>query len=220
MSKKKRPKKKYKPKARHFDYITVQDVEGIKVTDDPIDIPGKTKFREGDEDLYSQTHDCIRTDPQTSVSIIMRLLEIYPDHPTLLTNLSAAYSVLGKHEEAFAVAKKNYEKNYFYPFAGISYAQSLIFQEKYLEIPKIFDYHLMINRAFPDRGLFHESEVVGFSHVMLHYHIHHSDYEEACLHRRILKTLNEESNISSLQMFLTKLQSKLKNKPTPARIRH
>ena len=214
MSNKKRAKKKYRPKLKDYDCITVREVQGIRVTEDPIHVPGKEKFREKDEDFYSQSYECLGTDPQRSAAIIESLLERYPDHPTLITNLSAAYTLLGKTAQAFELSKTNYEKNYFYPMARISYASSLIRRKSYLEIPKIFDYHLIINRVFPSRAFFHASEVVGFSHVMLQYHIHHSDYEEAALHRLILKEFNEEQSVSSFHMFLAKIQSKLQ---TPLR---
>jgi tetratricopeptide (TPR) repeat protein len=113
----------------------------------------------------------ISDDPSAAKRQIEALLERAPDSPILLNWLGRCHSLLGEHEQADALARRNFEKNPDYLFARVNYAQVVLRHGEVDQIPIIFDGKFDLKLLYPQRHEFHVSEFLAFASVMCEYYV-------------------------------------------------
>jgi len=148
--------------------------------DDGVSLPPALEAQA--EALYALIHE----HTEEAIPKLEALWAAYPDVPMLGNWLSSAYVKAGDDEKARALAVENYEKNPEYLFARLNYAEMCLQSADYAEIPRIFNRKYDLKLLYPDRQVFHISEVVGFMGILGAYFADTEAYETAALYHKIL----------------------------------
>ena len=163
----------------------------LKITDGPLDLQNYPEELK-DGKLYDQC----KHHPKEAIPELLALLQKYQNHPVLLNYLSAAYGRIGQITKCIEIVKLNYKENPEYLFARTSYALHCIIDLKdHAKIPKIFNNTFIISELYPDREIFHVTEIILHHHILGLYYCFEGKLEqaEACL--KILKNFGAEPGI-------------------------
>ncbi|OQX01546.1 MAG: hypothetical protein BWK80_59715 [Desulfobacteraceae bacterium IS3] len=162
--KKEKTKKKLKPKAGAADKKTLiffeYEVSYEPVKNERYEIPPEIDARM--QELYDMVHKT----PKKAIPVLEELKVKYPNVPQIYNFLSVAHSIAGDMEKATEAIRENYRKNPDYLFAKINYAEICLNEGKFDEIPVIFDNKFELKMLYPDRKVFHVTEVCGFCGIM------------------------------------------------------
>lgn len=140
------------------------------------------------EKAYPLTHE----DPEQAIHLNKELIEKYPDYPAFYNYLSNALMLADRKEEADQVTLSTYEKFPDYLFAKLSYAHWLLEQEKYEEAIQVLDHKFSVNLLYPDREVFHFSEVLAFNLFMCRYFTQTGQAESAINYYKIMLQVKED----------------------------
>lgn len=119
--------------------------------------------------------------PHVIIERLKELINKYPNVPKLYNFISIAYSQLEDREKSKIYAVKNYENNPDYLFAKLNYAEICMHEGNYEKIPEIFDNKFEIKALYPERNVFHITEVVSFMGIVGLYFAHVGKEEQAKL---------------------------------------
>jgi hypothetical protein len=170
---------------------TIQNVSGLQyisfdITDEPMDDP--TVPEELMEELNTLFQKLIKS-PASIIPRLEELLEKYPGVPKLYNFLSAAYTKTGDIVKAGQYTEENYRKNPDYLFAKLNYAELCIQEGRHEKIPEILNHQFVIKLLYPERNVFHITEVVGFTGVIGHYFALEGNMQQVEICYRTLKDL-------------------------------
>ena len=97
---------------------------------------------------------------------LLALREKYPNVAMIENFLIAVYKNSGKHDKCSATIKEHYKKYPNYLFAKAAYARDIMHDEKdWFE--QIFGQAVCLEDLYPDRDVFHISEVIAFFTLMI-----------------------------------------------------
>jgi tetratricopeptide (TPR) repeat protein len=149
-----------------------------EVTDEPLeDSTVPDEIRNEMENLYKKSKEA----PHLIIERLIELINKYPNVPKLYNFIGVAYSRLKDREQSKLYVIKNYENNPDYLFAKLNYAEICMFEGDYEKIPEIFDHKFDLKALYPERNVFHISEVVGFMGISGLYFAHVGKVEQAKL---------------------------------------
>jgi len=114
----------------------------------------------------------------------------------LYNHLARAYSLFGDHKKVEEVVIEEYRKFPNYLFARINYAQICLFSREFEKIPEIFDNKFDLKLLYPDRSVFHVSEVMNFNSVMGTYFALNGNMTTTKVYYRVLKQLAPEDEMT------------------------
>jgi hypothetical protein len=92
-------------------------------------------------------------------------------NPVMLNWLVSAYQLRGELDKSDAVAEENYRRHPEYLFARIAWANICINNGNLDEVDTIFGGKYELSVLYPDRKLFHVSEYIPFTHLMVIYYV-------------------------------------------------
>ncbi|MFH2044247.1 MAG: hypothetical protein ABIK92_03760 [Pseudomonadota bacterium] len=167
------------------NYTSLQFIS-YEITDEPIDdssIP--EEVQDELEDLFVR----IQKAPESTIDRLDELISKYPKVPQLYNYISVAYSNLNDTEKSRQYAEKNYNNNPDYLFAKLNYAEICMTEGKYKKVPEILDYKFDIKALYPERDIFHITEVVGFMGIAGSYFANTGEGEQVKLFYKNLKKL-------------------------------
>ncbi|NOX61769.1 MAG: hypothetical protein GXP42_07470 [Chloroflexi bacterium] len=156
-----RPRPKHPPRSAASDAPGIIAVE-YKVTFEPIFDDAYRRLPKAVRDRLDELFELIQRKPQEAVPELLRLKRKYPNIPQIYNYLTSALSSLGKIEEAEAVTRECLRRHPDYLFARINMAQFHLARGEYDKVPEIFDHTYELKLLYPERNLFHITEVVGF----------------------------------------------------------
>lgn len=140
-----------------------QELSSYTISYDPIDEPiGESSLPEKLENELGYIFEKCQTDPGPIIDRLIELIEEYPHIPTLYNFISVAYSNLGNQKKAKHWVLENYKKNSDYLFAKLGYAEICLNEGNFQKVPEIFDKKFDLKLMYPERDIFHITEVVGF----------------------------------------------------------
>lgn len=156
---------------------------------------------------------------------LTQLILKYPKSPQLKNFLSVAFNVQGKHQKAIEVNNWILTEHPDYLFAKINKANNHILKGEFDQVLKTLGDALEIKSLYPDRDLFHITEVSSFLIIAIHYFIAIDNIELAENRFDILKKLapnhphTEEAEKMlfnySMKEGLKRFEEVSKNKITP-----
>jgi hypothetical protein len=124
-------------------------------------------------DLPPEEHqalfELVHTDPVNAIERIRLVLHRHPHSPILLNWLCSAYGMTNDAVNAELIAKLNYEVNPDYLFAKLNYAALFLQRGDIAKVDEILGSSYELKLLYPDREVFHISEVVGFYGLMVQY---------------------------------------------------
>ncbi|MCF6158790.1 MAG: hypothetical protein E3K32_09505 [wastewater metagenome] len=188
---KKKKKKKVTPFKQKLNklYRVVEYEITRKGLPDPQIVSLPAKVQQEIENVHFMVHE----NPWKAIRKLKKLIETYPDIPRLYNYLIAAYSVIGKLEKAEALVLESYKKHPDYLFAKLNYAETCMSKGEYEKIPEIFNHKFDLKLLYPERNVFHISEVVNFAGTIGYYYIKTGNRKVAELYYKILNQLEPES---------------------------
>lgn len=167
-------------------------------------------------EIYYDLHD----DPESYIDELIALDIQYPNCRTLTNYLVAAYTFSGKKDMALAQMKVNLSKYPDYLFAKIQLAQYYLLLNQFKEINALFDNKFDLKELFPERNVFHITEVEGMLHVAASWFEWKGDHDKFLFYYDILTEILPDSSVTrQLAPKATRIQqlllSKLPGTTTP-----
>ena len=134
----------------------------------------------------------IHKHPKQAIPRLRELLNEYHHIPKLYNFLSGAYALVSDTTKADALTQELYEKYPDYLFAKIQYAELCLRNKDLQKIPVIFNNKFDLQLLYPERKVFHISEMLSFIGFMGEYSCQRSDFQQAERYLEILKELDPE----------------------------
>lgn len=139
--------------------VSYEPIEAFK--DDEISIQDEDKI----EEIYYQMV-APEADLDQIENALLALREKYPNIAIIENFLIAVYKISGKNDKCSATIKNHYKKYPNYLFAKVSYAREIMHNEKdWFE--QVFGQAICLEDLYPDRDVFHISEVIAFFVLMI-----------------------------------------------------
>ncbi|MCP4130353.1 MAG: hypothetical protein GY754_05180 [bacterium] len=138
----------------------------INVTSDAIE-----EYSKDIQELIQKLYVLTLEDLEKAIIKIREAIESYPEIPQFYNYLFVCYNEMGDFEKAISILETTRRKFPDYLFAKTNYAQLLLGEKKYSEIPKIFNNYFDLKLLYPERDTFHVTEVMSFFYVMGRYFI-------------------------------------------------
>jgi tetratricopeptide (TPR) repeat protein len=140
------------------NYSTFQFLS-YEITDEPLEDSSIPKEVQDEiENIFEKT----QKSPNAIIGRLEELIKKYPKVPQLYNFISVAYSNLNDKGKSKYYAEKNYQNNPDYLFAKLNYAEICMIEGNYDKVPEILDNKFDIKAMYPERDVFHITEVVGF----------------------------------------------------------
>jgi tetratricopeptide (TPR) repeat protein len=152
--------------------------------------------------LMNRFHDNIMINPKKTAKEIEKIDIEYRNHPLFINYLITCYKILKKYTKVKQLAKTSYVRNKDYLFAKINYAEECLLKKDYKEFENIFENKFSLSKIYPDRVLFHISEVKPFLYLMGRYHFEINEIDNSKYFYKKLKELTPEDNaVKYLEML-------------------
>ncbi|MBF0349586.1 MAG: hypothetical protein HQM11_01055 [SAR324 cluster bacterium] len=205
----KNPKKRNKPKKnknhlprsvmfRKRKSLQTLQFSNYSITYDALE---RTRFPEEVEEQFKELHDLVYSDPLEAIPRLKALKAKYPEIRELYNWLFAALSKNEQLEEADAIVKENYQKHPDYLFAKLNYAEFCLRKGNFEEVPIILEQKFDLKMLYPDRDIFHITEVVGFFGVTGLYFLESGQIEAAKTCFNLLQDIAPDSSVTSKLML-------------------
>ncbi|OFY33401.1 MAG: hypothetical protein A2275_18160 [Bacteroidetes bacterium RIFOXYA12_FULL_35_11] len=128
------------------------------------------------------------------VKKIKDLIEKYPHVPVLKNYLAIAYQLKGeldKYEETSRLMVKEHPD---YLFGKIQLSRCYLKKKQYNLIPDLFENKFNINELYPERDIFHMSEILSFYFIIVQYFVGIGDNRSAWVKFEILDRAAPDSS--------------------------
>ena len=162
-------------------------------------------------DDHQELFDCVHEDPRRAIARLKKLINQYPDTPTLYNWLCIACSNLGDHQAARAAAETNFQRHPRYFFGRLNYAEILLREGRLRDVFETIGKTFILTEVEPNRGKFHISEVVSFYGLVARYVLRLGKIKSAMSFFSVLQKIEPDHRI-------TKLLEELVDRHTPRRI--
>jgi tetratricopeptide (TPR) repeat protein len=130
-------------------------------------------------DFRARLHGLLTGDAAVAVVELEAALARFPDSPTLMNWLAAAYGRNDQVEKSEALSLRNYQLYPNYLFGRINHAHTLVHQGKLEEAAEVMEHKWDLKALRPDLDLFHYTEFVAMSYVAIEYFMRTGDIEKA-----------------------------------------
>lgn len=157
---------------RFFSYEITEEALHLNAETDP-------RLESALADQREELFDLVYSDPRAAVPRLQKLMVAFPHSPLLLNWLSAAYQMAGMDAEYERTAKLNYQQNPNYLFARIAYAHLELHAGHPERVAEILENKFDLKLLYPWRNVFHVSEFISFTGLMIEYHFRQGEIEIA-----------------------------------------
>ena len=177
------------------------------------------------QDHMNQLHRKAKKGGMKNIEYIKRKIKQYPNVPTLKNYLSIALENTGNEEKSFEVNEWILKEHPGYLFGLVNKATEYYVKEEYERMPELMGEDMDIKALYPDREMFHLSEVVSFYLTAIMYFTAVGDLEAADSRLKFLQDVapHEEATEKAayiimetrLQMARDKFREEKENRITP-----
>ena len=166
----------------------------MEINYEPMDSPYTAQYADDPalQDTIDQMHDQALDKPKAAIPRLRKLIKKYPKHPAFRNYLMNALRLTDQQEEAREVVEKLYEEFPEYLYARIAYADLLIEEKKFTEAFQVFDNHYVLPRIYPDREVFHYTEVLSYNAFLSRYFLGQGDLDRAIIYYDVMYNLDED----------------------------
>ena len=127
------------------------------------------------ETIYAEVQD--KKLNKKTIEKLTQLIELYPYVPQLKNYLSVAYNVSGNLEKVLEVNKRIDDEHPDYLFGLVNKANICIDKFEYDKVPVILGKDMDIKKLYPERDLFHLSEITNFLKLTVRYYASTDNFE-------------------------------------------
>jgi uncharacterized protein YecA (UPF0149 family) len=131
----------------------------------------------------------LRTGNKTVIKKIHKLIERYPQNPQLKNYLSVAYNAVGKIVKVKEINQWILEEHPDYLFGIINQANIAVGEMELERVPELVGEKLDLKALYPEREIFHLSEITSFHKLLVNYFGAKGDFEKAENQFGILKEI-------------------------------
>jgi hypothetical protein len=175
------------------------------VTFEPLDLKEPARERlesavgvDALEKLFFQA----REEPHAAIPRLRSLLDDYPDVPALYNWLAVAYRCADEDEKAEEIDRLNFERHPDYLFALMPECHRLLDEGNVERVTQLLDKRFDLKIMYPERDVFHITEVMPFSHLMVRYFVATDQLEPARVILRGIEQLDPESPFTTAARLL------------------
>src|SRR6056297_1454007 len=165
--------------------------------DDGYVVPDELKKR------LPEIHELALKGRKSSVPKFEKLIKRFPNVPQLKNYLHVLLLKMGETKKAEEYNQKIYEEFPNYLFAKLNMAASYMYNEMYEKVPEILGEELELQALYPERKLFHVSEIASFFEIVIRYFAGIGEIEEAEKRFEILIDLYPDyPNVENIEQLL------------------
>ena len=137
--------------------------------------PQYTEYFEQLGNRVAELHDQSRQEPEKAIPVLEELILQYPRFPILQNYLVVAYTLAGRKEEADHLTRQMYVQFPDYLHARVTYGRMLIDKGDLPGVAEVLENKLDIKQVFPERDVFHYTEVLQYAGLVAEYFIERGD---------------------------------------------
>jgi hypothetical protein len=141
------------------------------------------------DDLMVESYEPTKRTPER----IQKVIAKYPRQPQFYNYLATAYTQLGKNTKAREVNRKTYAKFPDYLFAKLGMAQIELSEGNYDKVQYYLGESLRLEDLYPDRKIFHITEVLNYYMLVGRYYTDLNDLDSAQEILSLLEYVDDES---------------------------
>lgn len=120
-------------------------------------------------ELLEETFVDVNEKREGVVDKLARYIELYPGIPHFENRLASYYQLIGNLQKAKEINLLTLERHPEYLFGKVSLALSYYYEEKFDEIPALLGDRLELDALYPQRKVFHISEVMSYYQLVAMY---------------------------------------------------
>lgn len=181
-----------------IDDSLLQSPETIsyEITDEPLKNLGYRNIPESIKDQLEKFYNEELAHPEQAIEFLIPAIKRYPDVPQLQNMLFNAYIALEDLNNAKVIAHKTVElfPNYFFGYLAL--AQTYLIENNLDMIQEIFEDKYDIGLLYPERKVFHITEVIGFNALLTQYFYAKGDQEAADRHYDIMRKIDPDNPVT------------------------
>jgi tetratricopeptide (TPR) repeat protein len=141
-----------------------------------------TRYREYFEQLGDQVAELNRQakqEPEKAIPALEKLILQYPRFPILQNYLVAAYTLVGRKEEADALVEQMFLHFPDYLLARVAYARMFLEKGDLQRVGEVLENKFDIKQVYPERDMFHYTEVLHYTGIVAEYLIERGETDRA-----------------------------------------
>jgi hypothetical protein len=140
------------------------------------------------EELYARVHN----EPAVAIPQLEKWCKEFPDVPRLHNWLASAYSLAGDQAKSQEISHKLYQQHPDYLFAIVSECHAHIAAGDLEWVAQRLDKKWDVKLLYPDRDLFHFTEVRAFHHLLVCYFAAANNIRQAEVSLKLLEQLDPD----------------------------
>ncbi len=149
-----------------------------QVTDEAIEFEYGEKINK----IIIKMYHAVDRFPFWQIKKLKRLIKKYPEVPQFMNYLMIAYTKTRQDSEGNKIIKLVSEKHPNYFFGKVSLANYYIEIGEYEKIPDVLGSLLDVSEIYPERNVFHISEVANFNLIVAKYYLKTEGYYSENFH--------------------------------------
>ena len=174
-----------------------------EISDEPLGDTAYDRLPESVKDEADKIYHLLRKKPEEAISLLLPLIEQYPEVPQLYNYLHSAYQLLHDRENAQRILDDMLERFPDYLFGRLAYARDCLERGDLDKVSEIFEGKFDLKLLYPDRERFHVSEVLNFGSIMAWYFHDRGDRNRAEMYYNLLQQIdpNHETTQSTKRLL-------------------
>ena len=174
-------------KNKYPDDYNGQNLVGYVITGEPMgEIDPKLQV------IMEKMFDQAKQGRRGVVERIKKYIKKYPKETALKNYLYVALRMRDKDQEAYKVLEQTIEQHPDYVFGKINLAGRYIEEEEFDKVPELLGEHMDIKILYPERDVFHFTEVHSFLKIAALYYLGIGDIERAENRLELMDKMDED----------------------------
>lgn len=169
---------------------------GYTITSDPNYFDSENKITPEARPYLEESYEISCSPEKSGIAKIQALVEKFPDCPQFMNYLSTAYTNIGETEKAREVNRKIIDKHPNYLFAKLNLAAEYLDKNEFDKVPKVLGGDMELKSLYPNRNVFHITEVTSFLKFAVHYYAHTNNPEQAINRFELMMKVDPDSNMA------------------------
>ncbi|MGM0498195.1 MAG: SEC-C metal-binding domain-containing protein [Bacteroidota bacterium] len=171
---------------------------GYNLTNDPKLLVERDQIPQALEKQMENLYIKAKEGGKENIRHLKDLSKKYPDVPVLKNFLSTAYINSGMEEESYKINDRLLKEHPNYLYGILNKANEHIIKEELEKVPALMGENMELQDLFPERNIFHVSEMISFMETAIRYFIANNDIEAAVSRVDLLKEIDDQNPIVSL----------------------
>lgn len=164
----------------------------IEITREPMHDPAAEVMSDADRDRLIELGEAVAGGASGRCDELRSLRSRYPDIPKIWNYLAVAYQNEDRWDEMFQLLEETHRRFPDYLFGLTGYCELCMTRGNFAEVERLLGRRLHVRLMYPDRRLFHVSEVLAFEAVVARYLWHQDAMEAALSHLAIMMDLSPD----------------------------